>query len=197
MVELATLQAVSYIIGSIGVFVAAVYYVLNIQNNRRNQELMLKAQQQTLETRQAQMFMSIYQTDYSNDFLECLYKVMEMEIKDVDDWKKMRRDKEMYKAWTMVASYLEGIGVLVRENLVDIRLVSEMSSGFIQWFWERFGPGILQCREELNFPRFLIEAEYLAERVRDFGSEHPELGIVSPDFAAHVTSPGSRVEEYS
>jgi hypothetical protein len=64
MVELATLQAVSYIIGSLGVFVAAVYYVLNIQNNSRNQEiamrnqeLMLKAQQQTLETRQAQLFM--------------------------------------------------------------------------------------------------------------------------------------------
>jgi len=36
MVELATLQAISYIMGSLGVFVAAIYYVLNIQNNRRN-----------------------------------------------------------------------------------------------------------------------------------------------------------------
>jgi hypothetical protein len=43
MVELATLQAFSYIMGSIGGFVAAVYYVLNIQNNQRNQELSLKA----------------------------------------------------------------------------------------------------------------------------------------------------------
>jgi hypothetical protein len=101
----------------------------------------------------------------------------------------------MYKAWTMVASYLEGIGVLVWENLVDIRLVSELSSGFIQWYWERFGPGILRCREELNFPRYLIEAEYLAKRVRDFGIEHPELGIVSPDYAAHVTPSGPRDDE--
>lgn len=36
MVDLASLQAVSYIMGSLGVFVAAVYYILNIQNNRRN-----------------------------------------------------------------------------------------------------------------------------------------------------------------
>ncbi|MDH5790970.1 MAG: hypothetical protein OEZ44_02190 [Candidatus Bathyarchaeota archaeon] len=43
MVDLATLQAVSYIMGFLGVFVVAVYYVLNIQNNRRNQELSLKA----------------------------------------------------------------------------------------------------------------------------------------------------------
>lgn len=126
--------------------------------------------------------------------LESLHKVMEMELTDVNDWKEMRRDKEMYKAWTMMASYLEGIGVLVRENLVDIRLVSELSSGFIQWYWERFGPGILRCREELNFPRYLIEAKYLTKRVRDFGIEHPELGIVSPDYAAHVTPSGPRVD---
>jgi hypothetical protein len=31
MVELAILQAVSYIMGSMGVFVAAVYYILNIR----------------------------------------------------------------------------------------------------------------------------------------------------------------------
>jgi hypothetical protein len=36
IVELATLQAMSYIMGSLRVFVAAVYYVMNIQNNRRN-----------------------------------------------------------------------------------------------------------------------------------------------------------------
>jgi uncharacterized protein HemX len=57
MLELATLQAVSYILGSLGVFVAAVYYVLNIQNSRRSHELMLKAQQQTLKTIQTHTVM--------------------------------------------------------------------------------------------------------------------------------------------
>jgi hypothetical protein len=38
MVELATLQAVSYIMGSLGVFVAAVYYILNIQPIRRTKK---------------------------------------------------------------------------------------------------------------------------------------------------------------
>jgi hypothetical protein len=57
MLELATLQAVSYIVGSLGVFVTAVYYVLNIQNSRRSHELMLKAQQQTLKTIQTHTVM--------------------------------------------------------------------------------------------------------------------------------------------
>jgi hypothetical protein len=57
MLELATLQAVSYIVRSLGVFVTAVYYVLNIQNSRRSHELMLKAQQQTLKTIQTHTVM--------------------------------------------------------------------------------------------------------------------------------------------
>ncbi len=52
MVELATLQAVSYIMGSLGVFVAAVYYILNIQNNKKNQEMQI-------ETRQFQLLMQM------------------------------------------------------------------------------------------------------------------------------------------
>ena len=192
MVEIGTVLS---FIQAAGIIVGVAYYVMNIRISQRNQELMLKAQQQTLETRQAQMFMSIYQTDYSNDFLEALHKVMQMEIKDADDWAKARKDQETYKAWTMVASYLEGIGVLVRENLVDVRLVSEMSSGFIMWFWDRFGPGALRCREELNFPRYLVEVEYLAKRVRDYSREHPELGIASPDYWPSLTQPGSRILE--
>jgi len=34
MVESATLQAVSYIMGGLGVFIAAVYYVMNLRNLR-------------------------------------------------------------------------------------------------------------------------------------------------------------------
>jgi hypothetical protein len=60
MVELATLQAVSYIMGSLGVFVAAIYYVYNMRISQKNQELALKAQEQTLETRQAQLLMNLY-----------------------------------------------------------------------------------------------------------------------------------------
>jgi hypothetical protein len=37
MVELATLQAVSYIMGSLGVFIAAVYYVSTLRNAQRTQ----------------------------------------------------------------------------------------------------------------------------------------------------------------
>ena len=50
MVDLAEIQAAYYMVAATGVLVAAVFYILNIRISQRNQELMLKAQHQTLET---------------------------------------------------------------------------------------------------------------------------------------------------
>ena len=47
MVDLALLQSVSYIAGALGVCVAAAYYVLNLRISQRNQELTLKALEQS------------------------------------------------------------------------------------------------------------------------------------------------------
>jgi hypothetical protein len=183
MVDLAEIQAAYYMVAATGVLIAAVFYVLNLRETKKNQELSLKAQQQTLENRQAQMFMNIYQADYSDEMLDAIHRLMQIEFNGVEEYYKMRRDRESFKAWTKVGSYLEGIGVLVRENLVDIRLVTLMSSGFIGWYWGHFGPVILRVREEMNWSRYFVEVEYLARSVEEYGRSHPELGVVSPDFA--------------
>lgn len=73
--------------------------------------------------------------------------------------------------------FYEGLGVLVRENLIDIKLVAEMHSGVILRWWAKFGPAVLKCREAWNLPRYYIETEYLAKRIVEYGKEHPELGI--------------------
>jgi hypothetical protein len=52
MIELATLQMVSYIMGSLGVFIAAIYYVINLRAQQNNMKT-------SLDTRQAQLFMQI------------------------------------------------------------------------------------------------------------------------------------------
>jgi hypothetical protein len=59
LVDLVVLQTVSYLAGAIGVLIAAVSYATNLRVSQRNQELTLKAQQQTLETRKLQFVTSI------------------------------------------------------------------------------------------------------------------------------------------
>jgi hypothetical protein len=93
----------------------------------------------------------------------------------------LAKNQELYDSFYYVGIYLEGMGVLVRENLVDIRLVSELTSGYILQWWKQFGPGV-KCREAWKFPRYCIEIEYLAKRIAQYAKEHPELGIVAPDW---------------
>ncbi|MGD0805814.1 MAG: hypothetical protein ABSA11_17265 [Candidatus Bathyarchaeia archaeon] len=184
MVDLAEVQTAYYLVAATGVLVAAFYYVYNMSATRKTQELALKAQElslksqeQTLTTRQAQLFMNIYQNTMSSEFLDSGIKSYTLELRELKDFQEMEADPEKYKAFYIMANWLEGIGVLVREGLVDIHLVSILESGFIVWWWDHFREGIIKVRVERNFPRYMIETEYLAKRVVEYGKEHPELGI--------------------
>jgi hypothetical protein len=68
LVDLAEIQAAYYMVAATGVLVAAIYYVYNMRISQKNSMLALKAQEQTLETRQAQLLMNIFQTYSSKEF---------------------------------------------------------------------------------------------------------------------------------
>jgi hypothetical protein len=181
MVDLVVLQSASYIAGAMGVAIAAIFYVLNLRINQRNQELSLRNQQQNLETRQAQLFMGIYQSFYSKELLDLEPILDKIKFETAEDYAELqKKGGREYKAFGAFGGYYEGLGVLVRENLVDIRLVSQLMSGNIIWFWERFEHGWRESRRVLNWPRMCVEVEYLYDRIIDYGKEHPELQIASP-----------------
>ena len=81
MVELATLQAFSYIMGSLGVFVAAVYYVMTLRTTQRN----LKA---NLETRQFQLLMHVAQSPTSIEGQRRFIEWISMDWDDYDDFER-------------------------------------------------------------------------------------------------------------
>jgi hypothetical protein len=178
MVELSEIQAAYYMVAATGVLVAAIYYIYNMNATRRTQELALKSQEQTLVTRQAQLFMGVNQTSFSKEYQIARNRIKDT-VTDYDSFLEIHKDKEWNADFYNVAGYYEGIGVLVRENLVDIRLVSLLSSGELVGFWQTWGAFMLRARRDWGFPRYAIEIEYLAKRISDYGLEHPELGIVS------------------
>ncbi|MGD0805827.1 MAG: hypothetical protein ABSA11_17330 [Candidatus Bathyarchaeia archaeon] len=166
-------QTIGVLVTAASVTVAAVYYVLTLRTNQRN----IKT---TLETRQAQLFMNIYNTTYSKDWANVTDVIFTINMKNYQDWANLRKDKEKWLAMSMVGQWLEGIGVLVREGLVNVRMVSELNSGLIKWYWEAFGDGFIDVREKTSFPRFMIETQYLYDRVMDYAVAHPELKIETP-----------------
>ena len=62
MVEI-TYQMVLSTPQTLSLGVGVIYYIMTLQNTRKNQQL-------TLETRQAQLFMTIYSRFYTNEFWE-------------------------------------------------------------------------------------------------------------------------------
>ncbi|MGD0805815.1 MAG: hypothetical protein ABSA11_17270 [Candidatus Bathyarchaeia archaeon] len=187
MVDLGEVQTAYYMVAATGVLVAAIYYIMNMRASRRSQELAQKTQEQNLVTRQAQLFMQLYQTSMSKDFMDSNYRMARLELKTIEDYKKMMNDPIRYRDFHTYGMWLEGAGVLVKEGLIDIRTVSLLSSGLIVWWWDYYGDMILKVRNEFGFPRFMIEAEYLAKMVNEYGLSHPELKIASDKAFSEAT----------
>lgn len=178
MVELATLQAVSYIMGFLGVFVAAVYYVLNIQNNKRNQELSIKAQQQTLETRQTQLFMQLFDRwgdpSFAKMYGEYRYETCAKANNDPKEICKIAvqalfesYDPDVIIPIHTLAQYFEGISILVQKKLIDVDTVERLLSGRIIWYWDSTEPFIKYVRERVGDPKMYRELEILANEMKN------------------------------
>ena len=162
MVDISLLQSVSYMAGALGVCVAAVFYVLNLRISQRNMKT-------TLETRQAQFLMSLYQRwsdpEYQDNFFFTMFK---MSWSDYEDFtKKYPADSiENNKVFTLAAFY-KGIGLLVEQNLVEVETVAKLLGGDLMPFWEKFKPIILEFRVRLSQPGQFAYVEYLYDRVKD------------------------------
>ena len=72
---------------------------------------------------------------------------------------------------------MEGIGVLVREGYVNVRLVALLTSGSVRIGWEKLRDYAYEARERYNWPRYAIEYEYLYNTLMEYAEKHPELQI--------------------
>jgi hypothetical protein len=76
----------------------------------------------------------------------------------------------------MLARFYEGIGVLVKRNLIDINMVDDVLSGDVMRYWEHLEPFMLEYRKHLNWPQAAEWVEYLYKQIKSIVEEqHPEL----------------------
>jgi hypothetical protein len=159
------IETVSIILTGIGIIIAFGYYTLTVQNQNR--------------TRQAQLFMQIYNRWTDTDFNENYIEIINREWDDYDDYYRKygggAHPRETAKQRT-IGQYFEGIGVLVYRNLIDVSLVDDLMSSLLFSFWEKYGPVIKMRREASNTPQILEWTEYLYAEVRKVAErQHPEF----------------------
>jgi len=173
MVDLAMLQVVRDLVAIFGVIAGFTYYVMTVRNTQKNQQLQL-------ETRQAQLFMNLYETWRSPDFRKrqnWINRVLEYEDRE-DFWEKYGpvTNPDAFASWASIAAYYEGIGVLVERGLIDINLVYDLLHVSIIRAWEKMSPEFKEAREsEDGHPKLWDSFEYLYHEIKKREQQRPEL----------------------
>jgi hypothetical protein len=169
-----TYQMVLSTLQTVGLLVGIFYYVLTLRNQQKNQQL-------ALETRQAQLFMNIYDRRLNNPhFDDVVHRIESLRWKDWDEYQALfdysnPETRDNHLAMSTMMNFYQGVGVLVKLNLVDIRLISYLMSGSTRAFWEKVESIVEEAREQWYGPDFLVETEYLYHELVKYMEEHPEF----------------------
>ena len=128
--------------------------------------LSINSRKQELETRQAQLFMQVYNRWSQRDTVKA-YGVVRYKHKwtDLKDWFSKYGadvDPEAYAYTMTLNTFFEGLGVLVKKDLIDIDLVEDLFSQRIIWYWEQNQqPVIGDIRKFTKDPTQYDSIEYL------------------------------------
>jgi len=202
MVDLALLQSVSYIAGALGVCVAAFYYVMNLRISQKNQELtlkaleqsakaqelQLKAQQQNLETRQTQLFMQIYMRYLEPDlFSDNLFRLFRRSWKNAEDYEKKYDGNPDGANLDIVMTFWEGVAVLINRGVIDISLVYEIVPTNVTALWGRFGSLIKEMRTQGSPPKLYSLVEDLSSKLTECARSKGDPIVT--DYSAPLLKP--------
>jgi len=175
MVEI-TYQMVLSTLQTAGILVGIVYYVTIMRNQQRTRELTLKAQELTLETRQAQLFTQLIDKYTTKEGLEYLRVEDGATWSSYEEWLEIyRNDAEYHDAFKWLAHIYAGVGALLREGLLNIRMVALVAASGIIGDWEKYKDVIYEWRKRTNDRTSRSEWEYLYNTIMKYLEEHPEL----------------------
>ena len=116
-IVLTLLQTVSIMVG-IG------YYILNIQNNQKNQELTLKSQKQAEDTRKIQILHDINEWTTEDDSNLNWNEMMNMEWDDYDNFNSkytLEKTPDQYNGRVRIWRKLNLYGLLIDDGLIEAR----------------------------------------------------------------------------
>jgi hypothetical protein len=161
LVSFEEVQTAYYMVAATGVLVAAIYYIVNMRT--------------TLQTRQAQLFMQLYDR-WTFDIADKFWDFLDDDISTAEELlDRQKTDKEFRRRTAILSRYHEGVGVLVRFGLLDIRYIAYLASWPTRMYWEKLKPIIEDVRRLQNAPRSDSESEYLYNELMKYLEKHSEL----------------------
>jgi len=87
-------------------------------------------------------------------------------------WKNRDPENEEWFSAAKIGGFYEGVGVLVKEKLIDIRLIALLMKGRTTAYFEMMKPYIERYREQTGAVELLIETEYLYNELMRYIEEN-------------------------
>ncbi|MHA1963698.1 MAG: DUF4760 domain-containing protein [Candidatus Thorarchaeota archaeon] len=159
--QIMDLASVTIIIASLSVVLGVILTILQLRTQVKD--------------RQAQLVVQLYSQFSSTEFLENMNYTFD-QFKNIDpdavpeSWESKVpnwRDTRM----NSVIAFFEGIGILVKRNLIDINLVADMLSTPIIMVWETIEPRVMARRKALQRDQIWDWFQYLYYEIQKIPSK--------------------------
>jgi len=149
------IQTVSIAIASASIVIAVVYYILQIQHQK-------KMRQTDLVTHLSR------DIALDREALDAYVDIVEAEFEDYDDfvkkYGKFISKNQVPRSFMMMGNFYEQIGVLLRNKLIDASLVDQLFP--VSTTWEKMKPLVEGMRKEYHDPTVFEWFEYLYNEMK-------------------------------
>jgi hypothetical protein len=148
------IPTVASIVTTVSIVIGAAFTILEIRHLAR--------------VRRTDIIMKIYDRFGTREILEAINRIGNAKFENLADYSK----KYGFTDVTQIAELFEGIGVLLEQNLIDIKMVDSLFGSTLNLLWVRMKPVLYAMREGLKEPFFFSHYEYLIERLNSFRESH-------------------------
>jgi hypothetical protein len=148
------ISTVSTIIVTVSVVAGVVFTMMELRHLTR--------------TRRTDVIMRIYDRFGSKEMVEAIYSVGQLRSETSTSFPP----KGGLTGAVQIAIVFEGLGVLLEQDLIDIKLVDSLFGPTLDALWEPIRPLIRGMRESLKQPFFFSHFEYLHNRLNDYRKEN-------------------------
>jgi len=174
MVEL-TLSNVLQILQTTGILVGIIYYIMTLQNTRKNQKISLRNQAETLKTRHATIYSQTTGPLFTPEGVKNILLLQNNPFSNIEEWRKIiSTNIEFYEAWVWFCNMYENVGVNITEGVTSIDFFARHNPWYTLDFWRQSKPIIYELRKQYG-PSFYRNMEYFMDSMEKYFEEHPEL----------------------
>jgi hypothetical protein len=152
------IQTVSIAVASASVTLAAIFYMWQIRHQTRIRKIDLIVR------------INPWFNISPKELMEYANAVLALEYKDYDDFVQkygsLYSGKPEANALRTLLNWADGLGMLLKRNLVDLDIVVDSYGGIAQAFWEKVKPLVEGYRKETNYSRWWEYLEYFYNEIK-------------------------------